>query len=54
MFKEHGTYTHLIQVKGPQGLRGKDAKNPQPYLRLFFPPPKKKSNLRICLETGIT
>lgn len=26
MFKEHGTYTYLIQDQGPQGLRGKDKK----------------------------
>lgn len=32
MFKEHGIYTHLIQVKGPQGLRGKDEKK-KAYLR---------------------
>lgn len=35
MFKAHGTYAHLIQVKWSQGLRGKGAKKKKKkaYLR---------------------
>lgn len=35
MFKAHGTYAHLIQVKWSQGLRGKGKKKKkkQAYLR---------------------
>lgn len=36
MFKEPGTYTHLIQVQEIQGLREKDEKKIV-YLRWFSP-----------------
>lgn len=36
MFKEHGTYTHLIQVQGTQGLGEKDEKkNPSSFKMVF-------------------
>lgn len=42
MFKEHGTYTHLIQDQGPQGLRGKDKKKKKLFKDDFSPLKKKK------------
>lgn len=44
MFKAHGTYAHLIQVKWSQGLRGKGKKKKkkESLFKVIFPPPPKK------------